>query len=132
MRVASFIAPMRTISRRPEKLEARFAPLAETEHGRRAADLHASLRRLAGHLGEPLVAQLEGLLEEIGPDQFHNELLRAELIANGFVQGPNESLADTVGRALGIGMKELKVCVVQGRVGAALVERFRQPENRLR
>ena len=118
---------MRTISRRLEKLEARFAPLAETEHERRAADLHASLHRLAGHLGEPLVAQLEGLLEEIGPDQFRTELIRAHLSANGFVQGPNESLADTVCRALGIGMKELKVCVAQGRVGTALLDRFRQP-----
>ena len=71
---------MRTISRRLEKLEARFAPLAATLNESRAADLRAKLRLLAGRVEEPLVAQLERLLEEVGPNRFHAEFIRAYLI----------------------------------------------------
>ena len=117
---------MRTISRRLEKLGARFAPLAKTLDERRAADLRAKLRLLAGHVGEPLVAQLERLLEGVGPNRFHAELIRAYLSADGFVQAPNESLAETLTRALGIGMPELRARIKQGPLG--LVNRFEKSE----
>jgi hypothetical protein len=117
---------MRTISRRLEKLEARFAPLVETLDESRAADLRAKLRLLAGHVGEPLVAQLERLLEEVGPNRFPAELIRAYLSADGFVQAPNESLAETLTRALGIGMRELRSRIQQGQLG--LVSRFEKSE----
>jgi hypothetical protein len=117
---------MRTISRRLEKLEARFAPLVETKDERRAADLRAKLHLLVGHVGEPLVAQLERLLEEVGPNRFPAELIRAYLSADGFVQGPHESLAETLTRALGIVMRELRSRIQQGQLG--LVSRFEKSE----
>jgi hypothetical protein len=89
-------------------------------------DLRAKLRLLAGHVGEPLVAQLERLLEEVGPNRFHAELIRAYLSADGFVQGPLESLAETLTRALGIGMRELRARIQQGQFG--LVSRFEKSE----
>jgi hypothetical protein len=32
-------------------------------------------------------------------------------------------------RALGISTHELRICIAENRVGAALLERFREPEN---
>ena len=113
---------MRTINKRLEKLEARFAPLAATLDESRTADLRAKLRLLAGHVGEPLVAQLERLLEEVGPKRFHAQLIRAYLSTYGIVQGPLESLAETLTRVLGIGMRELRARIQQGQLG--LVSRF--------
>ena len=117
---------MRTINKRLEKLEARFAPLAETLDESRAAHLRAKLRLLVGRVGEPLVAQLESLLEEVGPNRFHAELIRANLSAYGSVQTPHESLAETLARALGIGMRKLRARIQQGQLG--LVSRFEKSE----
>jgi hypothetical protein len=49
------------------------------------------------------------------------------LCDHGFVQSGNESLAQTMARALGISTHELRICVAEGRIGSALLERFREP-----
>jgi len=56
----------------------------------------------------------EFLEREVGPNRFPAELIRAYLSAYGFAQTPLESLAETLARALGIGMSELKVRLQQG------------------
>ena len=47
----------------------------------------------------------------------------------GFVQTGNESLAETMARALGIDTDELRACIAENRIGTALLERFMEPEN---
>lgn len=108
---------MRTISGRLEKLEKILAFLVAKEDERGAASLRARLRGLAKRVGEPVVARLEKFLEEVGPGRFHTELIRVQLSAHGFVQGPKESLAETCARALGISPLELRVRLVQGKLG---------------
>jgi hypothetical protein len=46
---------------------------------------------------------------------------------HGFVQRDNESFAETMARALGIGIREFKAQLAQGSIGRALVDRFRSP-----
>ena len=57
------------------------------------------------------------------------EAARGYLSDHGFVQSGNESLAQTMARALGISTHELTVCIADGRIGSALLARFRGPEN---
>lgn len=112
---------MRTISKRLEKLERTFAPIAEDEADNQAADLRARIRLSAPSIGQPVAAELEKLLDEVGPQRFHTELHRAHLIAHGFVQGANESLAETTCRAAGISSEDLKARMFEGRSGMAFV-----------
>ncbi len=112
---------MRTISKRLEKLERTFAPIAEDQADNQAADLRARIRCSAPSIGQPAAAELEKLLDEIGPQRFHTDLHRAHLIAHGFVQDTNESLAETTCRAAGISSEELKARMFEGRSGMAFV-----------
>jgi len=70
--------------------------------------LRAKLRRLAKCVREPMIAQLERILDGIGPETFHLELIRARFDAYGFIHDRNESLAETCARALQISMSELR------------------------
>jgi hypothetical protein len=54
---------------------------------------------------------------------------RACLGDHGFVQSEKESFAETMARALGMNMDELRVCIAQNRISSALLESFRELEN---
>lgn len=112
---------MRTISRRLEKLEKTLAFLVEEQDDGGAARIRAWIRGLATQVGDPVVEQLEKFLDEVGPEGFHLELIRGHLIAHGFPQHPNESLAETMSRAAGIAPVELKARLREGRTGMAFV-----------
>jgi hypothetical protein len=68
-------------------------------------------------------------LEQVGPLGLWLETARGYLSDHGFVQTGNESFAETMARALGICTHDLRVCIAQGRIGSALLERFTEPEN---
>ena len=54
---------------------------------------------------------------------------QADRLDHGFVQSEKESFAEMMARALRINPGELKVCIAENRIGAALLERFREPKN---
>ena len=121
---------MKAISRRLEKLEKVFAPVAEIEdRWGTMAEYRDNLLRLAEERGEPSVAELREELEQLGPLGLWRETARGYLSDHGFVQRGNESLAATMARALGINTDELRDCIAENRIGSALLERFRGPEN---
>jgi hypothetical protein len=121
---------MRAISRRLIKLEKVFARVARSEDTwGRMAEFRDRLLQLAEQRGEPSVAELREELEQLGPAGLWRETARGYLSDHGFVQSGNESFAETMARALGINTDELRVCITQNRIGTALLERFREPEN---
>jgi len=63
----------------------------------------------------------------LGPTGLWCETVRSYLGEHGFVQDPSESLAETTARALGIDGSELRIWMAQGRLGAALLDRFKLP-----
>jgi hypothetical protein len=63
-------------------------------------------------------------LERIGPSGLWLEAARGYLCDHGFVQSESESFAETMARALGINTDELRVCIAENRMGAALLKRF--------
>jgi hypothetical protein len=66
-------------------------------------------------------------LEQLGPLGLWREAARGYLSVHGFIQSRSESFAETMARALGISTHELRICIAENRVGAALLERFREP-----
>jgi hypothetical protein len=119
---------MRAISRRLEKLEKIFAPVVESEDKwGRMAEFRDDLLRQTEQRGESSVADLREELEQLGPLGLWRETTRGYLSDHGFVQSEKESFAETMARALGINTDELRVCIAEGRVGSALLERFREP-----
>jgi hypothetical protein len=86
------------------------------------------LLQLADHRDASSVAALREVLERLGPAGLWLETARCYLRDHGFVQSGNESLAQTMARALGISTHELRICIAENRVGAALLARFRDPE----
>jgi len=117
---------MKPISRRLEKLEKIFAPRVERESGwGEMAKFRDQLVRLAAQRGTPPVAQLKEELDAMGATGLWCEVVRSYLGDHGFVQDQWESLAETTARALGIDSSELRVCMAQGRLGGALLDRFR-------
>jgi hypothetical protein len=121
---------MRAISRRLKKLEKVFAPVPTSEDTwGNMAEVRDRLLQLAEQRGEPSVAELREELEQVGPLGLWLETARGYLSDHGFVQTGNESFAETMARALGICTHDLRVCIAQGRIGSALLERFTEPEN---
>jgi hypothetical protein len=121
---------MRAIRRRLTKLEKVFAPLAESEDiWGGLAEFRHDLLRQAEQRGEPSAADLREELEQLGPLSLWRETTRLYLTDHGFVQSEKESSAETMARALGINTDELRVCIAENRIGSALLERFREPEN---
>jgi hypothetical protein len=119
---------MRAISRRLDKLEKVFAPMAESEDTWGSmAEFRDEILRQAEQRGEPPVAELREELERLGPLGFWLETARSYLSDHGFVQSEKESFAETMARALGINTDELRVCIAENRIGSALLERFREP-----
>ncbi len=120
---------MKAISRL-EKLEQVFAPLAESEdRWGSMAKFRDDLLRQAEQRGEPPVAKFREELEQLGPLGLWRETTRGYLRHHGFVQSEKESFAETMAQALGINTDELRVCIAENRIGSALLERFREPEN---
>jgi hypothetical protein len=119
---------MKAISRRLEQLEKVFARVARSEDTwGRMAEFRDQLLCLAEQRGEPCVAVLREELEQLGPSGLWRETARGYLSDHGFVQSGNESFAQTMARALGISTHELKACIGEGRIGSALLDRFREP-----
>jgi len=119
---------MKPISRRLEKLEKIFTPVVErNDVWGEMAKFRDQLVRLAEQRGTPDISQLREELDAMGPTGLWFETVRSYLGENGFVQDPSESLAETTARALRIDSSELRICMEQGRLGGALLDRFRQP-----
>jgi hypothetical protein len=124
---------MRVIGRRLKKLEKIFAPVVVCEDTWGSmAELRNDLLRQAEQRGEPPVAALKEELEQLGPLGLWREAARGYLSDHGFIQSGNESLAQTMARALGIDTDELRVWIAESRIGTALLERFREPEKHYR
>jgi hypothetical protein len=119
---------MRIISKRLKRLEKIFARVAEsgTVWGS-MAKFRDSLLQLAEQSDAASVAALREELERLGPSGLWRETARGYLCDHGFVQSGKESLAQTMARALGISTHELRICIAENRVGAALLDRFREP-----
>jgi len=119
---------MRKIVNRLEKLEKVFARVAAsaTIWGS-MAKFRDRLLQLAEHRDASSVAALREELERLGPAGLWLETARGYLRDHGFVQSGNESLAQTMARALGISTHELRICIADGRIGSALLDRFREP-----
>jgi len=81
---------------------------------------------LVEHRDASSVAALGEELERLGPAGLWLETARCYLHDHGFVQSGNESLSQTMARALGISTHELRICIAENRVGAALQARFRE------
>jgi hypothetical protein len=119
---------MKTICRRLQKLEKTLAPAVTGRVGWGSmAGIRDNLLRAAKLRGAPAVAQLRTELDEFGPCGLWRETARYHLREHGFVQGGNESFAETMARALGIGMRELRDSIAQGRIGSLLAGRFEAP-----
>jgi hypothetical protein len=117
---------MKTICRRLQKLEKTFAPAAAVGKGWGSlAGVRDKLLRLAGHRGSAAVAQLRSELDALGPTGLWRETVRQHLQEHGFVQQANESFAETMARALGISIQELRAHLVRGSIGRMLLDRFR-------
>jgi hypothetical protein len=93
------------------------------------AAFRGDLLRQAEQRGEPPVAELREELEQLDPLGLWREAARGYLSVYGFVQSETECFAATMARALGINTDELRVCIAENRIGSALLERFREPEN---
>ena len=122
---------MRAILRRLQKLEKKFVPAAPVETEWDEWDSMAGIRdkllELAKPRGELAVAQLRTELEQLGPSGLWIEIARCHLREHGFVQNDEEGFAETLARALGISLPELRLCIAQGQIGRALLERFTEP-----
>ncbi len=99
----------------------------DDEGDQQTADFRDELLRLAEPRGEPPVGKLRQQLEQLGPSGLWCETARGYLYDHAFIQSGNESLAQTMARALGISTHELRVCIAEGQIGSALLERFREP-----
>jgi len=119
---------MRKIVNRLEKLEKVFARMAAsaTIWGSMAA-VRDRLLQLAEKRDPPSVEALQEELERLGPAGLWLETARGYLCDHRFVQSGNESLAQTMARALGISTHELMNCIADGRIGSALLNRLREP-----
>jgi hypothetical protein len=91
------------------------------------AKFRDKLLLLAEQRHAPSVTALREELDRLGPAGLWRETARGYLCDHGFVQSGNESLAQTMARALGINTDELRVCIAENRIGTALLERFREP-----
>ena len=91
------------------------------------AEVRDRLLQLAEERDARSVAKLTEELEELGPLGLWRETARGYLADHGFIQTANESVAATMARALGISTHELRVCIAEGRIGSAWLERFREP-----
>ena len=118
---------MRKIVNRLEKLENVFARVAAsaTIWGG-MAKFRDRLLQLAEHSDASSVAALREELERLGPAGLWLETARCYLGDHGFVQSGNESFAQTMARTRDQ-HAQLRICIADGRIGQALVDRLRDP-----
>jgi hypothetical protein len=91
------------------------------------AEVRDKLLQLADERDALSVAAFTEQLEQLGPAGLWRETARGYLCDHGFVQSADESLAQTMARALGNNTDELRVCIAENRIGSALLDRFREP-----
>jgi hypothetical protein len=103
-----------TIKRRIQDLETTLARSAETARNTLADAIRARLRGLAKFVGKESAAQAEAFLDEIGPENFTRETIKAILRSYGYERRPNESLAEAMAHAMGLTSSELKDHLHQG------------------
>jgi hypothetical protein len=121
---------MRAIDKRLVKLEKIFAPVVASEdRWGRMAKFRDELLAQAEQQGATSFAEVGAELERLGPSGLWIAAARGYLSDHGFIQGGNESFAQTMARALGTDTDELRVCIAENRISSALLERFREPEN---
>ncbi len=85
--------------------------------------------RIAARLEDPRCSEIRTELDSLGPAGLWCEAVRSILADHAFVRTDDESFAETVARSLDIGTDELRVCIAQGQIGSALLDRFREPRE---
>ena len=116
---------MRTVSKRLQKLEMVLARRAVgDDRWGGMAFLRDRLLRVAEPWGESRVAEMKAQLDSLGPRGLWCEVCRTFLADHKIVQSGDESLAETIARALGIDSSDLTVLFQEGRIGKALIDRF--------
>ena len=101
---------MRAISRRLTQLEKAFAPRVREDDGwGTMARFRDELLAQTEQQGATSIAEVGAELERIGPSALWLEAARCYLRDHGFGQSGNESLGQTMARALGISTHELRV-----------------------
>jgi hypothetical protein len=88
------------------------------------AFLRDRLLRVAEPWGESRVTEMKRELDSLGPRGLWCEVCRTFLADHGVVQRRDESLAETIARALGIDSSDLTVLLQEGRIGKALIDKF--------
>jgi hypothetical protein len=117
---------MRRLNQRLQKLETVLARRAVGDDGWGGmAFLRDRLLRVAEPWGESRVAEMKAQLGSLGPRGLWCEVCRTFLADHGIVQSGSESFAETIARASGIDTSDLRALLQQGRIGAALIDRFR-------
>ena len=103
-----------TIKRRLENLEATLARSVETAKDTLLDAIRASIRGLVRIVGKESATQAERYLDELGPEEFTKQTIKGVLQGHGYERRPNESLAETMARAMGITSSELKARLQRG------------------
>ena len=118
---------MKTLGKRLERLERSFAVrIGDSDDWGGLAKVRDEMLRRAERLGEPRCSEFRTKLDALGPTGLWCQGVRGLLAEHGIVQAGDESLAETVARALDIGTDELRACIAQGRIGSALLQRFEE------
>ena len=121
---------MTTISKRLLKLEKMLAPQAiEEDTWGGMAGFRDELFRRADREGDAHAASIRQELDVLGPNGLYCEVVRSFLARHEIVQSGDESFDETIARALGIDTGDLSALIAQGRLGSALLDRFRGPEH---
>ena len=103
-----------TIKRRIEELETTLARSVETAKDTLLEAVRTRIRGLAKIVGKETAAQAEYYLNKLGPEEFTKQTIKGALQGHGIERRPNESLAETMARAMGITSSELKVRLQRG------------------
>ncbi len=115
---------MKTIGRRLQKLERLLAPKVENgDDWGGLASMRDEILRQAERTSESHGAAIRVELDTLGPVGLWCETARSFLADHGFVQSGDESFAETMARALGIGTDELRIEIAKGGIGSVIVEK---------
>jgi hypothetical protein len=116
---------MKTIDRRLQKLERSLAlRVWNGDDWGSLASVRDEIVRLAALQGDSGAAEIKKQLNALGPHGLWLEAVRGYLKDHGFVQGGDESLAETMARALNIGTDQLRMRIAQAQISSALRDRF--------
>jgi hypothetical protein len=98
--------------------------LSAMETGRAWPPLRNQVLKLARASGESHIAEIEAQLDSLGPHGLWCEVCRSVLADSAIFQSGDESFAETIARALGISIDELRILMARGQISSVLVERF--------